>query len=208
MTDPRSLKQLLADCRARFAEAGSAAHAPTPTPEDRKAEAREAPRVNPTIPKAFRWATLDAPELRARVARERSIAEAQAAMASGSLILVGPSGCGKTSLACALLRAWEARNPRRRGMFGAAWRLSVARPETPEVGRAMTVSLLVLDDLGSEQNLVTSSVRNVIFARAEAELPTWITTWMTAEQIAQRYGDNIARRLLETRYARAIGCGR
>jgi DNA replication protein DnaC len=133
---------------------------------------------------------------------------------SPGLLLFGPSGSGKTSLACALLRAWEARDVRRRGVFLPAWKLAVARAqyglghgEPPEVERALSAALLVLDDLGSERNTATNAVPDVIFERAYAGRLTWVTTWMTAEQVAQRYGDGIARRLWERGRVTVIACG-
>jgi DNA replication protein DnaC len=148
------------------------------------------------------------------VSGARAIAEGRAVLASGgSLLVVGPSS-GKTSLACALLRAWDAAHPRRLGVFMSAWKLGIARAhhglgqgEAPDVERAMTTRLLVLDDLGSERSIATNAVPNVIFARALAGLPTWVTTWMTAAEVAQRYGDGIARRLHEAGQVTAIVCG-
>jgi DNA replication protein DnaC len=214
VSDTRTLHQILADCRKQFARGA------LPAPRGRTPAASEParsvePAVNPTLPPSFRWATLDAPELRQRVGRERAIAEGEAALSSPGLLLVGPSGSGKTSLACALLRAWEARSPRRRGVFAPAWRLGVARAqhglgqgEPHEVDRAMDAALLVLDDVGSERNTATNAVPDVIFARAFAGLPTWVTTWMTPEAVTQRYGDGVARRLYEAGRVVVIGCGR
>ena len=210
MSDARSLQQILADCRERFATAPASAPPPAtgapPPPRDERPE-------NATIPPSFRWATLNAPELRQRVARERAIGEGRAALSATAVVLVGPSGSGKTSLACALLRAWEARDTRRRGSFVPAWRLGVARAqhglgqgEPVEVERALSTGLLVLDDLGSERNTVTNAVPDVIFERAYAGRPTWVTTWMTPEQVSQRYGDGIARRLYEADRVVVIGC--
>jgi DNA replication protein DnaC len=218
--DTRSLNQLIADCRARFvvgAPAGGdppSGGPPPDSPPGGDPPERQGPPQNPTIPPAFRWATFDAPELGQRVQRERAIAEGRAAIASGSLLLRGPSGSGKTSLACALLRAWDGAHPRRLGVFMPAWKLGVSRAqyglgqgEAPEVERAMTTRLLLLDDLGSERNIATNAVPDVIFARAMAGLPTWVTTWMTAAEVAQRYGDGIARRLHEAGQVTAIVCG-
>jgi DNA replication protein DnaC len=211
MSDRRSLKEILADCTTRFVPDVAPAGEPArPAP---KQEAPSAAPENRTIP-SFRWATLDAGELRTRVSRGRAIVDAAAALTSTGLLLVGPSGSGKTSLACALLRAWDARYPRRRGVFMPAWKLGVARAqhglgqgEPPEVERALTTRLLVLDDLGSERNTATNAVPDVIFARALDGLPTWVTTWMTAEAVTQRYGDGIARRLYEAGRLTVIACG-
>ena len=223
--DTRTLAQVIADGNAFFGVgAGAAGHrgpestpsvsAPPPMTSPERNE-RKGPPENRTIPPAFRWATLDADDLRQRVQRARAIDEGRtAAMAARSLLLSGPSGSGKTSLACALLRAWDAAHRRPRGVFMPAWRLGVARAqyglgqgEAPEVERAMTTRLLLLDDLGSERNIATNAVPDVIFARALAGLPTWVTTWMTAAAVAQRYGDGVARRLHEAGQVTAIVCG-
>jgi DNA replication protein DnaC len=213
MSDSRSLEQLVADCRERFIVRRSA-DMPADAPAAATAPRDETPG-NATIPESFRWATLEAPELRERLARDRAIAEAQGALSAQGLLFVGPSGSGKTSLACALLRAWEQADPRRRGAFVPAWRLGVVRAqhglgngEPPEVERALSTRLLVLDDLGSERNTATNAVPDVLFERAYAGRPTWVTTWMTPEQVSQRYGDGIARRLYEAGRVVVIGCGK
>jgi hypothetical protein len=218
VSDTRSLSRILADCTERFVHGGPAT--PTAAPRDggegpTAPREPESPRDNPTLPPAFRWATLAAPELRRRVAREGAIAEAEAHLRSPGLVLEGPSGSGKTSLACALLRAWEARHPRRRAIFAPAWKLGVARAqhglgqgEAPEVELALTAGLCVIDDLGSERNTAMNAVPDVLFARALEGRPTWVTTWMTPEAVTQRYGDGIARRLFEAGRAVVIACGK
>jgi hypothetical protein len=214
VSDTRTLSRILADCTERFVSS----RPPAPPPGDQDAgpaHPPDPPRVNATIPRSFRWATLGAPELRRRVAREGAIAEAQAALGAPGLVLEGPSGSGKTSLACALLRGWEARHPRRRAVFVPAWKLGVARAqhglgqgEAPEVEQAFTAGLCVIDDLGSERHTAMNAVPDVIYARALEGRVTWVTTWMTPEAVTQRYGDGIARRLFEAGRAVVIACGK
>ena len=215
MSDPRSFKALLADCCERFIPIAPAVVEAAFPPRHLPPARRDEPLDNPTIPGWFRWARLDAPELRQRVARAQAIAEGEAALGAHGLLIAGPSGSGKTSLACALLRAWDARNPGRHGMFTTAWSLGAARAqhalgagEAPEVHRAKSADLLVLDDLGSERDAASNAVPDVIFARAQAGLPMWVTTWMTSQAIAQRYGDGIARRLYEAGLVTVIACGK
>lgn len=217
MSEPGAFGEYLARIGERFIPAPDEvpAHDRRNAPPGSSPERRDEPVEHPTIPRCFRWAALQAPELRQRVARIQAIAEGAAALSSHGLLLVGPSASGKTSLACALLRQWEARNPRRRGMFVAARRLGVARGhngfghgEAPEVERAMSAPLLLIDDLGGERNLATNAVPDVIAERADAELPTWVTTWMTPQAIAERYGDGIARRLYEAGRVMVIACGK
>jgi hypothetical protein len=54
---------------------------------------------------------------------------------------------------------------------------------------------------------MTNAVPEVIMDRVNDGRPTWVTTWMTPEQVAQRYGDGIARRLYEAGRVVVIGCG-
>jgi hypothetical protein len=70
------------------------------------------------------------------------------------------------------------------------------------------MALLVLDDLGSERNTALNAVPDILAERAYLGRPTWVTTWMTAEQVAQRYGDGIARRLYEADRTAVVACGR
>ena len=167
-------------------------------------EADAEPPAHPSIPKAFRWATVDAPELPRRVALPDTIIDAEPPFALRPMLFCGPSGCGKTSLACALLRKWEALNPGRQGVFMSARRLGVARMqhgyfrgEAPEIARATSADLLLLDDLGTECNTSDNAVPHVIYARYNAGLPTWVTTGITASAVTQRYGEGITRRISE-----------
>ena len=128
MSDTRTLGQMIADCHREFVVKKLAAFTPE-HPAEPALEAREETPVNATIPRSLRWATLDAPELPLRVGRDLAIAEAKAAMDAPGMLLFGTAGCGKTSLACALMRAWEARQPRRRALFVSAWKLAVARAQ-------------------------------------------------------------------------------
>jgi DNA replication protein DnaC len=62
----------------------------------------------------------------------------------------------------------------------------------------MTVPFLILDELGSEpRSAQWSDVDDVVFARYEADLTTWVTTWMAHDQMAAKYGDGFARRIFE-----------
>jgi hypothetical protein len=186
-----------------------------PTPPADTSERVTGPVHHPTIPETMRWASLEAPELRERVARPQAIDEARAALSSGGLLFIGPSGSGKTSLACALLREWEARHAPRCAMFVNAWTLSTARVdhgfahgEPPEVHRAKNASLLLIDDLGSEPRTTMNAVPEVIFHRSERGGPTWVTTWLSSEALAERYGDGTARRLFEAGRVTIVACGK
>ena len=123
------------------------------------------------------------------------------------MVFVGPSGSGKSSLACACLRR---RIPH--GLWLSALRLGTARiqhsagdGEAALVARAMAVPLLLLDEVGGETKTATNAVRDVLFARHDADLPTWITTGFSSQQLAETYGDGAVRRITEGAYVVKLG---
>lgn len=161
-----------------------------------------------TIPKRFGWAQVGHADLARRVQTREPLADVvKRVLGASRVIFVGPSGAGKTSLACACLRE---RVPH--GLYMTAFRLGVARSqaslgqgEPAEVERAMTAPLLMLDELGGEAKTATNAVRDVLFARHDADLPTWITTGFTGKQIAETYGDGALRRIIEDAYIVKLG---
>lgn len=170
--------------------------------------ARERGAAIATIPKRYVWASVDAPELAQRVkVREPLDGVVRRVLGARRVIFVGPSGAGKTSLACACLRE---RIPH--GIFMTCFRLGVARGqsalgqgEPAVVEKAMTAPLLLLDEVGGEAKTVTNAVRDVLFARDDADLPTWITTGFTSHQLAETYGDGALRRIIEGAYVVRLG---
>lgn len=85
-----------------------------------------------------------------------------------------------------------------------AHRLGVARiqnkagsGEPPEVEEAMTCGWLLVDDVGSERDTANNAIPDVVFERYDRDLTTWITTGLTSEQIANRYGDGFLRRIVD-----------
>jgi len=97
-------------------------------------------------------------------------------------------------------------------MFLRAFRLGVARQqaalgqgEPAIIERALTVPLLLIDELGGEAKTATNAVRDILFARHDEELPTWITTGFSSRQIAETYGDGALRRILEDAYVVRLG---
>lgn len=177
--------------------------------EDRLAAARA------TVPKRFRWALdADAATLAPRVqfpAIAGALTWARSPVTS-SLVLMGGAGAGKTSLAVAMFGAWlrTHRDPSARvaEAFGLALerqRHPLGTGEAPGVAAAMSASLLVLDDLGSEQANRSEAIADVLFARHNADLPTWVTTWLSDAELAQRYGGGVARRILEGAKVQRLG---
>ena len=163
------------------------------------------------IPASFRWARFGLPELPARVKRQGAIAEAQGAVRTRRVVLVGPAGHGKTSLLAAMCRA-RAEVAAQRNCFVLACRLGLARAqhglgegEAALVHRAIHAPILMLDDLGNEKNTQQNAVPDVLFERHAEGRPTWLTTAMSREAMAERYGDGLARRVYEG--AKIIDCG-
>lgn len=163
-----------------------------------------------TIPETYRWSRFDAPELASRVKVVSMIMRARSMRAQSTLVFIGASGVGKTSLAVATLRDRLEHAPDEKAVFAPAWRLGIARARSEDsdpglVRSASFCDLLVIDDLGSERNVPSNPVPDIIFERHAEGRATWVTTWMTHTDVAARYGDGIARRI----YGRAviIDCG-
>jgi DNA replication protein DnaC len=177
-----------------------------------------------SVPKRYRWARFEAPELNGR-APHSGIEQAKAALKSSRVTLIGQAGSGKTSLAVAMLRtkldaglepnaSHVAVDGAARAMFVSSFDLTDAgtaprtflkagerddgdplRGVSPFLVRAMTASVLVLDELGSEAN--PEVVKKVLHKRHDDEAPTWVTTFLTKREVGQRYGGGIERRLFE-----------
>lgn len=167
-----------------------------------------------SIPPRYRWACRESDLLTARVVGAgANIRRAVDAAESGkSILLIGESGMGKSSLACACLRllidagraanATDAERVRaHKARFFDAYSVAKARSqwpmgrgEAPDVELAIHASVLVLDELGSEQHAV-NPVAEVIHEREADERQTIVTTWLKPSQLEERYGSGIRRRL-------------
>lgn len=162
-----------------------------------------------SVPTSYRWARFDAPEFAERVPKRDGIKLALDALESRAprVVIQGGAGDGKTSLAVAMLsRLVDSWTDLRSlpGVFCHSYRLGLARAqyglgegEPPAVLRAMEANILLLDDLGSERQTQNNAVPDVLFERHAEDMVTWITTGLSAKQIAERYGDGIARRVFE-----------
>jgi DNA replication protein DnaC len=164
---------------------------------------RWARRALEVIPRAFSEAALDAPWLVALVGA-KVIDEAVAALAATRIVAVGPPGAGKTSLVAAMLvRAQFAfRDPS--PLWVSAHAIAKARAghplgqgEAPLIERALRASILVVDELGGEDERYAGAVKELLFERHAQEQPTWVTTGVGPQQISDRYGGGIARRVFE-----------
>jgi DNA replication protein DnaC len=201
-------------CGQPFEGLGTHDHCPACRAEERLR--RAVARVSATVPPRFKWAItgeLDTLCERVKLERER-IQRALSSPPAGSMMLVGDTGSGKTSLTVAMLMAGVRMAPdlRDRDLFASSFMLAGARNrhplgkgEAPEVIAAVSAPLLLLDDLGSEGEARASVLSEIIFARHEADLPTWITTGFPADQLMARYGSAIIRRLIEVRKPVELG---
>lgn len=155
------------------------------------------------LPPRYRWASFESPELAARVRPPKAIQRALAAsQAASTVVLLGGAGSGKTSLACAVLRALAAQF-KIVGSFASCFGLAKARQEhplgqgdAPAVSDAARAKLLLLDELGAELSRNTA-VAEVIHERHAQERQTIYTSGFTEQQLCDRYGDGIARRVFE-----------
>lgn len=154
-----------------------------------------------TIPPGYAWAALGAPALSKRVKAQESLESlAERILAAANVVFVGPAGAGKTSLAVACLRELVSKG----GIYVSAVRLGQAsiqhragQGDAPLVELACSTPLLLLDDVGSEQNTAVNAVPPVIFQRHEQAMRTWVTTGLRFKELQERYGDGIARRISE-----------
>jgi hypothetical protein len=154
------------------------------------------------IPEAFIEATLDAGWL-VKLVGDEAIDRARR-HGFKSAAFIGPPGAGKTSLAAAMFRSAIERTKRPRwyrwtsGHALAKARASAALgDEAPLVQQALEADLLVIDELGGEQERHATAVAEVIYERHAENRPTWVTTGVSPKVIADRYGGGIARRVFE-----------
>lgn len=163
-----------------------------------------------TIPKRYRDAAFDSPELAARVADVAAIARTREAVMSRTLsvVLFGPAGVGKSTLAAALLRASATvRNPY--GLFSAGLFVdgvalgevraqhTLGRGEAELVTRAMRAHTLVIDELGRARASQWDATVDVIMRRHADESPTIYTTGFSQKELETRFDDGVLRRLFE-----------
>lgn len=172
--------------------------------KDRLAAARA------SVPKRFRWALGADRETILATASKLTAQKVDGALswarrsATTGLVLRGDPGMGKTSLVVAMFDAWLAVHQDPSARFVEAFQLAQARArhplghgEAPLVEAAMGAGLLVLDDMGCESAAKSDVIFDVLAARHNDERPTWITTWLGVEEMAQRYGGGGFRRIVE-----------
>lgn len=122
---------------------------------------------------------------------------------SPNLLLRGPAGTGKTHLSLAI--AGEVAATGRAVIYGSAQRLlrqiekeHFGRETGETVERMEACDLLILDDLGTEFStpFYTSSLYDLINTRLLAGRPTVISTNLNLKQLEERYGVQIASRII------------
>ncbi len=150
-----------------------------------------------SLPEAFRNARFGAGGSVDEFVRPfERIADAQQLVVASAqrVALVGPPGAGKTTLGVAMLRAWMARS-RLPAVFVEAFALSGGAMKLDD--DLVRAPLLLIDDLGAERNMASTLVPELIYQRHAHDRPTWITTGFTPEQVLERYGGGIVRRVYE-----------
>jgi DNA replication protein DnaC len=180
----------------------------TPTPADLAAIAQH------RIPKRYRWARWDAPELAVRVAGgQRKVDGAREILSRtgqrGRVVLCGPPGRGKSVLACAWL-AERILAGAHRGAFVPDRELLEMRQRDGQATAWFDVALgahpLVLDNFGTLYGAPAGSglagqriaaVSRLMFTRYDRDMGHVVTTDKNREAVRSIYGDDIARRIFE-----------
>lgn len=163
-------------------------------------------RCEQQIPAGFREARFGAVWLESLLGA-KVVAEAHAALDAVRVAAVGDPGAGKTSLIAAMLAASDFAKASRgegRAMWVSAHQLAKARAlhplgdgEAPFIASALSANLLVVDEVGGEDQRYASAVTEVLYERHAEARPTWVTTGVGPKEIANRYGGGIARRIFE-----------
>lgn len=116
----------------------------------------------------------------------------------GSMTFLGPAGAGKTTLACIMLSCNAHKGS---GRFFTASDIDQARRNSPLGDTPWIIEqcdlhpYLVIDELRGEHT--SGAVFDVINARVNKGLVTYVTTGLTRDQIKTAFGDGMFRRLIE-----------
>lgn len=120
--------------------------------------------------------------------------ELTSGMAQGRLLvcLLGPVGTGKTVAACRLLA-------KHGGLFVPVGRLvelsARYEPDRVKLSELRMAKLLVLDEVGSEDERDILRVESLLRERYEDARPTILIANLTPQLFQVRYGDRVARRI-------------
>jgi len=178
----------------------------------RLARERVLGRAYRSIPEAFGWARIGDPLYGSIKLHQagRTFADAWK-RGRGSVLVTGPTGQGKTTCTIALLhRILDAARDKDLGVvmtdyakrirYTSAQALCFARQsweQEPElIADAKWASLLVIDEWGPEVDS-KGALWEVINSRYEDGKQTILTTGLTKDAFAKRYGDALSRRVLD-----------
>ncbi len=137
----------------------------------------------------------------------------------GFLVLCGKPGSGKSSGAACTVRKYlwntipdtldrDTWKQAERAVASVVWLTAMEIAQEREAQTTATnAALLVIDDLGGEDGVRSgiSAIRHVISKRYGSGKPTVITTALTLDAIAKRYGHETVRRISED--GRIVDCG-
>ena len=133
---------------------------------------------------------------------------------SDSLLLCGPTGTGKTQVSLAIARA--AAEKGFGVIYGSSGRLfhqlereHFGRTDGDTLEKLSACDLLVIDDLGTEftSPFYTACLYDLLNTRQLSGMPTVISTNLTLTQIAERYGEAIASRIIGA-FQPLVFCGK
>jgi len=162
---------------------------------------QRAKRWAASVPERFQWALDPSPEQLERVPTPVR-ARIDTLTHPATRAMVGPAGSGKSSAAAILVTRWARAGVACRWLSARAVdeaareaKLGAALPQA--LAQARSVDVLVLDDVGTEGTIGLEELVRLVHSRHDDDLVTVSTTGLSRAQIAARYGDGIARRLLE-----------
>lgn len=215
MSDPHSIAELVASIAARHGvgvEVPALPTRPRADPDDERDMARTAQLACTlaALPESFAWARIGSPDLVRHLGQP--VHDTLAAIAGSRTrmltVLGAESGAGKTASALAVYRAWVAAAEWPAGYVVRASTLAKAKDEagfgksSEEYRRAERTRVLVLDELGGEEDhertraLIAELVWDRFERRSERRR-TIVTTPLDRVALTARYGEGMARRLLE-----------
>lgn len=167
-----------------------------------------------SVPQRFRGLGFDHPLVRTKVKNAGALAAFRRIDLRGVVTLLGASGVGKSLTAAAAFGERVARfGPQSRwlatvDLAEAAETMRLGAPPPALLQAAVDAPLLILDDLGAEDRTepVAAKLRRLLWRRHDGDgaRATVVTSGLSADQISSRYGDAMARRLLEEGAAVAI----
>ena len=160
----------------------------------------------PDEPRAWSW---DQPGLADLCGGRERVASARRAFARAvadrlpAIVLIGAAGTGKSTLAACMLRdaiTGSAQDTSSRWVdafdLGRAYRVTDLGDTPVVVATAKRAGVLVIDELGSE-DCGRDTLHEVIHHRHARRKLTIVTTPLDRDGLAAKYGEGLARRLLE-----------